>query len=195
MAKALNRYVLTVNRGMTPMNAVTCKDAMGDLCNGKALVVDMRIMEDGPSYEVFSLDEWIVRGSGKYNIRTEKFVIPVPEVILMETNHVPSSKQNRETWKKRVVKERDEYRCNYCGAELPPRKLTIDHIYPKSKGGGNTYANTTAACTTCNGLKSNKLLSEIPDMHLIKEPGLPTHSVITKVPPSKKCESWEYFFK
>jgi 5-methylcytosine-specific restriction endonuclease McrA len=36
--------------------------------------------------------------------------------------------------------------------------MTIDHIYPKSKGGTNDLNNLQPMCQTCNSKKSDKLL-------------------------------------
>lgn len=49
------------------------------------------------------------------------------------------------------IKEQ-ELSCSYCGIVLPSRKLTRDHIYPKSKGG----CITTPACNLCNQTKGDK---------------------------------------
>lgn len=37
--------------------------------------------------------------------------------------------------------------------------ITIDHIYPKSKGGPDDIANYQPMCSTCNGRKSDKIVS------------------------------------
>ncbi len=36
--------------------------------------------------------------------------------------------------------------------------MTIDHVYPKSKGGKNTLENLVPCCNICNTKKSDKLL-------------------------------------
>lgn len=65
--------------------------------------------------------------------------------------------------------ERDGYRCHYC--RLPvrtdvdqnhPRRATIDHKQPRSKGGGHRPDNLVTACRRCNNEKA-----DIPyDMYL-----------------------------
>lgn len=49
-------------------------------------------------------------------------------------------------------------RCAYCGAQDVP--LTIDHIYPRSRGGSNRLSNLTVACIPCNQRKGNRNVSE-----------------------------------
>lgn len=58
---------------------------------------------------------------------------------------------------KRLILERDDYRCQYCGFFGD----TIDHIFPKSLGGPNTWENLATACKKCNEYKSDFLLEEI----------------------------------
>lgn len=43
--------------------------------------------------------------------------------------------------------------CAYCGRS--PKKFTLDHIIPRSKGGPTRRWNLSRACVNCNGNKSN----------------------------------------
>jgi 5-methylcytosine-specific restriction endonuclease McrA len=45
-------------------------------------------------------------------------------------------------------------KCAYCGKEGVP--LQIEHIHPKSKGGGDRISNLTLACGPCNQRKGSK---------------------------------------
>jgi len=68
---------------------------------------------------------------------------------LFRTN-VPFSKRN--------VIIRDDHTCTYCGDT--PRRLTIDHIVPRSKGGKSSFENCVASCKSCNSKKGNKSCQE-----------------------------------
>ncbi|HLF91718.1 MAG TPA: hypothetical protein VI451_22460, partial [Anaerolineales bacterium] len=55
--------------------------------------------------------------------------------------------RNGITWSKKAVLQRDNYRCIYCGlrpgdwqgnTHLSRRDFTVDHILPRSRGGGDT---------------------------------------------------------
>ena len=72
-------------------------------------------------------------------------------------------------WSKRGVLRRDHHRCAYCKAKAE----TVDHLLPQSRGGGNTWLNTVAACTRCNNLKANRTPSEA-GMLLASKPWVPT---------------------
>lgn len=51
-----------------------------------------------------------------------------------------------------------KHKCAYCGKRNIP--LEIEHITPKSKGGGNRVSNLTLACHDCNQAKGNKTAKE-----------------------------------
>lgn len=57
------------------------------------------------------------------------------------------------------VLARDNFICRYCGRG-PDNGVTlqIDHIVPKSKGGGNNLDNLITACQDCNLGKADALL-------------------------------------
>ncbi len=48
--------------------------------------------------------------------------------------------------------------CYYCGASFYSHKMTIDHVVPKSAGGGD-IKNIVYACMSCNAKKGSKPLS------------------------------------
>lgn len=49
-----------------------------------------------------------------------------------------------------VVFKRDGYRCVACGSD---EDLTVDHIFPWSKGGSDELDNLQTLCGTCNSSK------------------------------------------
>ncbi|WP_241168399.1 HNH endonuclease [Escherichia coli] len=58
------------------------------------------------------------------------------------------------------VFKRDGFKCQYCGSSAPDVILHVDHINPVSKGGDNDMMNLITSCDSCNGGKSDKLLSD-----------------------------------
>ncbi|MCM3748254.1 HNH endonuclease [Paenibacillus pasadenensis] len=52
-----------------------------------------------------------------------------------------------------LILQRDNYVCHYCGRFGD----TIDHVFPKSKGGLSTPANCVCACSACNLKKADTL--------------------------------------
>jgi site-specific DNA-methyltransferase (adenine-specific) len=57
--------------------------------------------------------------------------------------------------KERLYKEQNHL-CNGCKTEFEIRNLEIDHIIPKSKGGGDYYENYQLLCGACNRLKGDR---------------------------------------
>lgn len=74
---------------------------------------------------------------------------------------------------KKNVFIRDGFKCAYCGT--PKRRLTIDHIIPKSKGGKSNFENCVAACKPCNIQKGDRTPREA-SMFLNIRPIQPTIS-------------------
>ena len=54
------------------------------------------------------------------------------------------------------ILERDEYMCAYCGRKAD----TVDHVFPKSKGGDESDENLVACCKRCNMKKNNRTPEE-----------------------------------
>jgi len=57
--------------------------------------------------------------------------------------------------KERLYKKQDGL-CNGCNTEFEIYNLEIDHIIPKSKGGGDYYENYQLLCSNCNRMKSDR---------------------------------------
>jgi 5-methylcytosine-specific restriction endonuclease McrA len=92
----------------------------------------------------------------------------MPSVIrLLEYRRIPH--QTRALSRKNILL-RDRNTCQYCGEAMPPSELTLDHVIPRSRGGNSTWENLVACCHECNRHKGNRLLSEIDDMILLREP-------------------------
>lgn len=73
------------------------------------------------------------------------------------------------------VLERDGFRCRYCGAGLDAASVTFDHIFPRSRGGGDKPDNLVVCCMPCNLRKSDRTPDEA-DMPLL--PPQPSHSKV-----------------
>ncbi|HCQ23657.1 MAG TPA: hypothetical protein DIT52_00490 [Flavobacteriaceae bacterium] len=54
-----------------------------------------------------------------------------------------------------MILERDNHQCQQCGSRTD---LTIDHIFPFSRGGGKEPNNLQMLCHRCNAKKSDAIL-------------------------------------
>ena len=59
-------------------------------------------------------------------------------------------------WKRRVASGI----CHYCGRQVPPRLLTMDHLVPLIRGGRSNKGNLVPACKECNASKKYHLAFE-----------------------------------
>ena len=112
-------------------------------------------------------------------LHTPSTVFEVPSVLRLRYYvHVP---RRGAVWSRKGVLARDGYACVYCGARiggwhrgrvLTRDDFTVDHLLPRSVGGGNTWGNTACACRWCNGRKGNRTPHEA-GMRLRWEPKTP----------------------
>ena len=53
--------------------------------------------------------------------------------------------------------QQSNHACAYCGTVFNfPTEATVDHIFPRSKGGTNEMENIVFACKTCNSSKGDR---------------------------------------
>jgi hypothetical protein len=138
--------VLVLNSDYSPLNVTSFNRGFNLVYKGKAEVVK-------------SSDEPVVCGIVKL----------VRPVIIRLLSYVSITRRRIRVNRNRIMR-RDNNACVYCGSK---KDLTIDHIVPKSKGGGNTWDNLVTCCITCNSKKGDKLLGET-NMRLMKKPTEPT---------------------
>jgi 5-methylcytosine-specific restriction endonuclease McrA len=75
---------------------------------------------------------------------------------------------------RRNLLERDRHTCQYCNYR--GEQLTLDHIIPRSRGGGDTWENLVTACVRCNVKKGNRTPKEA-NMSLRAQPRKPYSSL------------------
>jgi hypothetical protein len=73
------------------------------------------------------------------------------------------------------IYRRDEYKCQFCGAEPGQERLTIDHLVPLALGGVDEKTNYVTSCKDCNELKAAMPLTEFAKHIKIKLEALPVH--------------------
>ena len=56
--------------------------------------------------------------------------------------------------------EKTGHTCQYCRGATNDKRLEIEHMQPKSRGGSNRLSNLTIACHTCNSDKNSDTLQE-----------------------------------
>jgi 5-methylcytosine-specific restriction endonuclease McrA len=101
----------------------------------------------------------------------EEYYLPA----VMKARWYNGKKPIRVALSRRNILLRDKLCCQYCGksGKHGAVSLTLDHVIPQSKGGGNTWDNLVTACAPCNTKKGDKTLRQLK-WKLKKEPQEPS---------------------
>ncbi|HEX8127789.1 MAG TPA: HNH endonuclease [Pyrinomonadaceae bacterium] len=135
----INGRVLLLNQTYEPLGTVGVARAMLMLFNNSVTV-----------------EEW----DGDRVLRTPREEYPVPSVVRRKTYINVRRRREASGMKRLRIYIRDKYRCQYCGERKLPATLTLDHIYPRSRGGDNSPVNIVTACLDCNNRKGNRTPDE-----------------------------------
>jgi len=194
-ASGLGSSVLVLNKHYAPVRVVTARRAF---CMLFKEIAEILSVEDS-QYQSHDFESWreISEFRSRYErehhewVRCVKFDLAVPRIIrLMFYDRLPRLpvKFNR-----RNIYARDRNHCQYCGKKYPTSELSLDHVVPKSRGGGASWTNIVCACVKCNVRKGGRLPEEA-HMKLITEPVKPKRSpVVTVRLTSEKYASWKQF--
>lgn len=154
--------VLVLNSDFSPLNVTSLHRGFILVQKGKA--------------EVLQKGEDIITTVGNF----------IRPLIIRLLNYVRYRPSTIGVTRKRLFK-RDDYSCLYCGSK---RKLTVDHILPKSRGGDNSWTNLATCCIKCNSIKNDRTPEEA-GMKLRHKPYVP--SLFSKVVDKNVENMWEGF--
>lgn len=169
--------VLLLNGSYEPLRIVSVRKAVGLLMRGVVEGVD----------------------GIAARLRTPSAIFEVPSVIRLR--YYVNVPQRGAMWSRRGVLIRDRYTCVYCGARVGERRhgrvlartdFSVDHLIPRSRGGGNTWGNTACACHRCNHRKANRMPHEA-GMRLRWEPKTPRTNYL--VVSGEVPEEWRVYLR
>ena len=144
----LNRGVLLLNQNYEPMSVTSARKAIVLIYLGKAEIIERH----------------------NHMIHSVSLAIPLPSIVrLVRFIHVP---RKRIVLTRRNILKRDGSRCQYCNSTRIP--VTVDHVIPKVRGGGDTWENLVCACVKCNTKKGDRTPEEA-GMKLIRHPRKPNN--------------------
>lgn len=133
------------------------------------------------SYEPLNITSWrraivlLLKGKAEqleYHTTAISTRFPKPTVIRLRYyvrvpyKEIPLTRRN--------ILERDAQTCQYCA--FRGDNLTLDHVIPRSRGGGESWDNLVAACVRCNVHKGNRTPEEA-QMPLLSRPRRPHSSL------------------
>lgn len=119
------------------------------------------------SFEPINITSW--RRAVVLLLKEKAQVLSNRVIRLLNYVKVPLSKILSNKPSRALIYKRDNNTCQYCGST---RKLTIDHVVPKSKGGSDDWTNLVVACSSCNTKKGDTLLEQT-GMKLARKPKAP----------------------
>jgi 5-methylcytosine-specific restriction endonuclease McrA len=156
--------VLVLNATYEPINVCSVQRALVLILKEKAEVLE--------------------RSSRRLRSSTRSFAFP-HVIKLTYFVRVPRHESRKIT--RRAVFARDGYACQYCGS---PSRLTMDHVVPRSRGGGSNWENVVTSCAPCNLRKGDRLPAEI-EMFPRVTPRPPAPSIFIAVAAPRRPKSWE----
>ncbi|MCU0330338.1 MAG: HNH endonuclease [Candidatus Kapabacteria bacterium] len=165
----MSTKVLVLNQSYEPISVCSAKKAMVLLWLTKAELVEER---------------------STLSIRSMRSSFPYPSVIRL-SSYLRIPYRKIELSRKNILR-RDGHRCQYCGATHAP--LTVDHVIPRSRGGGDHWENLVCACVHCNNKKGSRTPEEA-SMRLLTQPRRPSHVQFLRHYVGKIDETWRpYLF-
>lgn len=116
---------------------------------------------------------------------------PLPTVIRLR--HYVQIPYKEIPFTRRNVLHRDSYSCQYCS--YTGDELTLDHIIPRSRGGGDSWENIVAACVRCNVRKGSRTPKEanMPLRHQPRRPYSSLHFEVAKQVTGGRHEEWRKY--
>ncbi len=188
-AKSLTRPVLVLNKRWDPIHTTSVREAIGLVAKGSAFVIDPKTFE---RHDLISWND--VSGASAmakdWKIRSQYLALVAPEVVVLAGYE--GRAERAVVFSRRNIFKRDRYACQYCGVQPGPKELTIDHVFPRSRGGKSTWGNCLLACVSCNKRKANRTPDEA-GMKMRKVPKKPSWKVLSGVHTRLRRESWEQF--
>lgn len=177
---------LVLNRSWVAISTTTVREAVSMVYRGVAKAIQPE------TWQTHTFESWADLNvlEGEPALHTVRLAMRVPEVILLTRNtrmpprQVPFSRRN--------LYRRDGYRCQYCGHRQLTQELSIDHVLPRSLGGGTSWENCVLACLSCNVRKANRTPSEA-GLALLRLPERPPWSPCLLVQLGRRRASWEKF--
>ena len=161
--------VLVLNATYEPLNVVSVRRAIVLLLKEKAELVE----------------------AAEAQLRAERVQFPVPLVIRLVT-YIKVPRRFDLPVSRRTVLSRDNYTCQYCGAQPGKEELTIDHVLPRSRGGTHTWDNVVTACGPCNRRKGNRTPEEA-GMPLSRPPYRPRYVAVALLGRGDVREVWDKY--
>ena len=165
-ASTIESPVLVLNQNYQPLNICSVRRAIVLMGRGKA--------------------ELIVNGRGEIRSSSEAF--PMPSVVRLY--YMVKKPMVERRLSRQALFYRDNFTCQYCGVST--KKLTIDHMIPRSRNGKHVWENVVSACADCNHKKAGLTLRE-SELKLKASPKSPSPNPYYIFQHRNIAEEWKPF--
>jgi len=151
------RVVLILSHFWTPINITTAREGIRKLIScGSDFLKTKSVFSLSCGGEPLSWENWIDRDRSSYYksqpyMQSYNATYPIPTILLTTCKWIHQTKAKPNL---RYLYKRYRGRCQICGEKFDMKQMTIEHIYPKSKGGTNESHNVTLTCQPCNSKKA-----------------------------------------
>lgn len=182
------KNVLVLNRHWLPVSVVTPADAFCHMVAGTA--EGLRISPD--SMLTLAWEDWRkLSVGGSTSIGTKDGPVRIPTVIVL--TRYGGLPMCRPSFGFRALWARDGGRCQYSGRKLAIGEADIDHIVPRSRGGGDSWENCVISDRTINRRKGAQTPSEAR-LRLIRNPTAPRPVPVTHtIENTYNNNDWNHF--
>ena len=192
---ALGSNVLVLNKHYAAVRVISARRAFCLLFKRAAEVVSL----EDRQYCSHDFDSWreVSEFRAQYErehhewVHCVRFELAVPRIVrLLVYDRLP---RRDVKFTRRNIYARDNSHCQYCGKRFPTTELSLDHVIPRSRGGGTDWTNIVCCCVQCNVRKGGRTPKEA-HLKLITQPIKPRRSpVVTLRLTSDKYASWRQF--
>jgi 5-methylcytosine-specific restriction endonuclease McrA len=165
----LGQRVLVLNASYEPLQLVSVRRAVILLLQEKAEVVE----------------------AARQQLRARALSLDVPLVIRL-VRYIRIPRRLKLPCSRRGVFARDRETCQYCGAQPGRAHLTMDHVVPRSQGGGTTWDNVVTACRDCNHRKGGRTPDQA-NMKLAVVPRQPQYVAFALLGELERHDVWRKY--
>ncbi|MEM9366418.1 MAG: HNH endonuclease [Planctomycetota bacterium] len=193
----LETNVLVLNRFYMAIRVINVRRAFTLLYRQCAEVIDN---EDG-TYVSYDFESWcelselasMDKQPGDDFIQAVGFQLQVPRIVrLVRFDRMPTQSVR---FNRKNLFARDNHQCQYCGKVEPAHRLSLDHVIPRSHGGGTTWENIVCCCVRCNSRKGGRTPQQAR-MKLLSSPSKPSFTpMLAKSIDDPRYESWRTFLQ
>jgi len=187
--KVLNKPVLVLNRSWVVIGTTTTKDAIDLMCRDSARALCTT------SFLTYTWQDWVFGENAPevdFYIKTPSIAVPAPSIVIL--TKYGDIHRTTVKFSPKAIYQRDDYRCQYCLKHFKKEELSLDHIIPRSRSGGNTWENCVTACVRCNNKKANRTPREA-GLKLPRKPIRPKWNPVIHIKRDSRPPSWKPLLK